>query len=262
MYSCQSRPACPYVILGISAQKLQEEVQWDIVATTLHRCIFTVLLCIKSVLLCITPVHSYSQENLTSPWCWALITPNCWKCLSWSSCSNALNINVLHGPSPGLLDPTSIQAVNFLVLCVTWSCMCLSHDCHSCALLWPIPPCTSIVVLCITLAAIVGEKSKQSLQSKGRTWIFYNWDAWYYENANVWNHYLSRRSYFKVRNWWCIQTSLLNICQRCGRLAQKFIAILRYSCSPGGVLSTKVYPGTCRWNGSQNQPPGIMMTPY
>ena len=30
----------------------------------------------------------------------------------------------------------------------------------------------------------------------------------------------------------------------------------------GGVLSTKVYPGTCRWNGSQNQPPGITMTPY
>ena len=30
----------------------------------------------------------------------------------------------------------------------------------------------------------------------------------------------------------------------------------------GGVLSTKVYPGTCRWNGSQNQPPGIKMTPY
>ena len=31
---------------------------------------------------------------------------------------------------------------------------------------------------------------------------------------------------------------------------------------PGGVLSTKVYPGTCRRNGSQNQPPGIKMTPY
>ena len=30
----------------------------------------------------------------------------------------------------------------------------------------------------------------------------------------------------------------------------------------GGVPSTKVYPGTCRWNGSQNQPPGITMTPY
>ena len=30
----------------------------------------------------------------------------------------------------------------------------------------------------------------------------------------------------------------------------------------GGDLSTKVYPGTCRWNGSQNQPPGITMTPY
>ena len=30
---------------------------------------------------------------------------------------------------------------------------------------------------------------------------------------------------------------------------------------PGGVLSSKVYPGTCRWNGSQNQPPGITMTP-
>ena len=32
-------------------------------------------------------------------------------------------------------------------------------------------------------------------------------------------------------------------------------------CPGGGVLSTKVYPGMCRWNGSQNQPPGIMMTP-
>ena len=30
----------------------------------------------------------------------------------------------------------------------------------------------------------------------------------------------------------------------------------------GGVLSTKVYLVTCRWNGSQNQPPGITMTPY
>ena len=30
---------------------------------------------------------------------------------------------------------------------------------------------------------------------------------------------------------------------------------------PGGVLSTKVYPGTCRWNGSQNQPPGITIIP-
>ena len=29
-----------------------------------------------------------------------------------------------------------------------------------------------------------------------------------------------------------------------------------------GVLITKVYPGTCHWNGSQNQPPGITMTPY
>ena len=29
-----------------------------------------------------------------------------------------------------------------------------------------------------------------------------------------------------------------------------------------GVLSTKVYPGRCSWNGSQNQPPGITMTPY
>ena len=31
---------------------------------------------------------------------------------------------------------------------------------------------------------------------------------------------------------------------------------------PRGVLITKVYPGTCCWNGSQNQPPGITMTPY
>ena len=31
---------------------------------------------------------------------------------------------------------------------------------------------------------------------------------------------------------------------------------------PRVVLSTKVYLGTCRWNGSQNHPPGIKMTPY
>ena len=31
--------------------------------------------------------------------------------------------------------------------------------------------------------------------------------------------------------------------------------------SRGMVLSTKVYSGTCRWNGSQTQPPGITMTP-
>ena len=30
----------------------------------------------------------------------------------------------------------------------------------------------------------------------------------------------------------------------------------------GGVLSTKVYPGTCHWNGSQNHPSGITITPY
>ena len=35
-----------------------------------------------------------------------------------------------------------------------------------------------------------------------------------------------------------------------------------HPCPGGGVLSTKVYPGTCRWNGSQNQPLGITMTPY
>ena len=39
---------------------------------------------------------------------------------------------------------------------------------------------------------------------------------------------------------------------------QRYIA----SVCPRGVLSTSVCPGTCRWNGSQNQPPGITMTPY
>ena len=29
----------------------------------------------------------------------------------------------------------------------------------------------------------------------------------------------------------------------------------------GGGFSTNVYPGMCCWNGSQNQPPGITMTP-
>ena len=39
------------------------------------------------------------------------------------------------------------------------------------------------------------------------------------------------------------------------RVTKKMLRKTRVN--PRGVLSTKVYPGTCRWNGSQNQPPGI-----
>ena len=40
------------------------------------------------------------------------------------------------------------------------------------------------------------------------------------------------------------------------------VSIIVLELPPVGVLSTKVYLGTCRWNGSQNQPLGKTMTPY
>ena len=49
----------------------------------------------------------------------------------------------------------------------------------------------------------------------------------------------------------------------CARALPKRIHLKKnWGWRPRGVLSTKVYPGTCRWNGSQNQPLGITMTPY
>ena len=35
-----------------------------------------------------------------------------------------------------------------------------------------------------------------------------------------------------------------------------------WPCTQRGGLSIKIYPGMCHWNGSQNQPPDIKMTPY
>ena len=43
-------------------------------------------------------------------------------------------------------------------------------------------------------------------------------------------------------------------------ISEQNLSFLKQVLPGGGVLSMKVYPGTYRWNGSQNQP--ITMTPY